>query len=171
MSAPTFYIPQLERPCSAVSRDERRSPTSSFGSSKGLRPTPASLDLGRFSFSSAPETLVAPPPYLREYDEESRVPGYGEEQEVHTMARSLFKYGFMFPPFWLLGALILIIPLTPDPSWYSTKSAEQVEAILQAMRVAERRWAWRCAIAFGILLLLIFIVVGSLVLAHHYGRI
>ncbi|KAG8808637.1 hypothetical protein FRC17_003859 [Serendipita sp. 399] len=171
MSAPTFYIPQLERPCPAIPRDERRSPTSSFGSSKAPRLTGASLDFGRLSISSTPESLGLPPPYPREYDEESRVPGYEEEQEIHTMARSLFTYGFMFPPFWFLGALILLIPLTPDPSWYSTKSAEQVDAILHAMRIAERRWAWRCAIAFGILLLVISIVVTSLLVAHHYGRI
>jgi hypothetical protein len=104
------------------------------------------------------------------------------------MARSLFYYGFrewqirvekpplidstaVFPPFWILGSLILITPLTPDPSWHSTKPEEQIQAILSAMRVAERRWAWRCVMAISSLILLILVVVGSILLAHHFGRL
>lgn len=120
------------------------------------------------SISSTTETL--PPPYIRDHDEETAVPGYEDGQEVHTMARNLFLYGFMFPPFWLLGALILVIPLTPPESW-ADKSQEQVQSILAAMRVAERRWAWRCVMALASLILVILIIVGSLLLAHHFGRL
>ena len=77
----------------------------------------------------------------------------------------------MFPPFWILGSLILVTPLTPDPSWHAEKEQETIENILSAMRVVERRWAWRCVAALSCLILLILIVVGSLLLAHHFGAI
>jgi hypothetical protein len=164
----TFYVPTLERPSPTASWESRRSPASSF--SKGPRPTGDAFDLRRSSLSSTSSSL--PPPYIREHsDEESIIPAYGEEQEVKTMARSLFFYGFLFPPFWLLGSLILITPLTPDPSWHSTKPEEQIQVILSAMRVAERRWAWRCVTALSCLILIILVVVSSLLLAHHFGRI
>jgi len=164
---PTFYIPDLARPSPTASREHTRSPASSF--SKGPRPTGDAFDLRRSSFSSSASSL--PPPYVRAHDEESHLPDYGEQQEVQTMARSLFFYGFLFPPFWILGSLILITPLTPDPSWHSTKPEEQIQAILSAMRVAERRWAWRCVMAISSLILLISVVVGSVLLAHHFGRL
>jgi len=163
---PTFYLPELTRPTPTASRDSQRSPASSF--SKGPRPTGDTFDLRRLSLSS---TSSLPPPYVREHDEESIIPAYGEEQEVQTMARSLFYYGFLFPPFWILGSLILITPLTPDPSWHSTKPEEQIQAILSAMRVAERRWAWRCVMAISSLILIILVIVSSVLLAHHFGRL
>jgi hypothetical protein len=87
---PTFYLPELARPSPTASRDPQRSPASSF--SKGLRPTGDAFDVRRLSLSSTSSSL--PPPYVREHDEESIIPAYGEEQEVQTMARSLFYYGF-----------------------------------------------------------------------------
>lgn len=179
-----FKAPQLQQPSPAVSRDYQPSPASSF--IKGPRPTDYVVDLRRLSLSSATSSL--PPPYHRSLDEESAVPSYGEEQEVQTMARYLFFYGFcelwqfppsrythssslVFPPFWILGSLILVTPLTPDPSWHAEKEQETIENILSVMRVVERRWAWRCVMALSTLLLLIFIVVGSVLLAHHFGAI
>lgn len=90
-SPTTFYVPTLERPSPTASWESRRSPASSF--SKGPRPTGDAFDLRRSSLSSTSSSL--PPPYIREHsDEESIIPAYGEEQEVKTMARSLFFYGF-----------------------------------------------------------------------------
>jgi hypothetical protein len=77
----------------------------------------------------------------------------------------------VFPPFWILGTLILVTPLTPDPSWHETKPEEHIQATLAIMRVAERRWAWRCLIALTCLLTIIILVVGSVLLAHHFGRL
>jgi len=85
-----FQVPQLQQPSPAVSRGYQRSPAASF--TKGPRPTTDVVDLSRLSLSSATDSL--PPPYYREPDQESRVPGYGEEQEIQTMARYLFYYGF-----------------------------------------------------------------------------
>ncbi|PVG04596.1 hypothetical protein CPB86DRAFT_692975 [Serendipita vermifera] len=162
----TFHIPELSRPAPAVSVEFRRSPASSF--SKSTRPI-GSFDLPRLSVSSASLSTL-PPPYPHDHDRDSRIPEYGENQEVQTMARSLFLYGFMFPPFWVLGALILVTPLTPDPSWYNTKSEHQIQSILSVMRATERRWAWRCVMALVFLILLVLIIVGSILLAHHLKR-
>lgn len=164
---PAFQAPELQQPSPALSRDYQRSPAASF--SKGPSPTDNVVDLSRLSLSSATHSL--PPPYHRSLDEESAVPGYGEEQEVQTMARYLFFYGFLFPPFWILGSLILVTPLTPDPSWHAEKEQETIENILSIMRVVERRWAWRCVMAFSSLLVLILVIVGSVLLAHHFGAI
>jgi hypothetical protein len=162
-----FQAPQLQQPSPAISRDYQRSPACSF--TKGPCPTDNVVNLSRLSLSSATSSL--PPSYHRSLDEESAVPSYGEEQEVQTMARYLFFYGFLFPPFWLLGSLILVIPLTPDPSWHAEKEQATIENILSVMRVVERRWAWRCVMALSSLILLILIVVGSVLLAHHFGAI
>jgi len=83
------------------------------------------------------------------------------------MARYLFFYGFLFPPFWILGSLILVTPLTPDPSWHAEKDEKTIENVLSVMRVVERRWAWRCVMAISTLLVLILVIVGSVLLAHH----
>jgi hypothetical protein len=87
---PAFQTPQLQQPSPAVSRDYQRSPACSF--TKGPRPTNNVVDLSRLSLASSTSSL--PPPYHRSLDEESAVPSYGEEQEVQTMARYLFFYGF-----------------------------------------------------------------------------
>lgn len=92
----TFIIPELARPCPAASRTPTRSPTSSF--SKAPRPTGFSVDPSRLSLSSrsshSSAGSIPPPPYQNDVDIESVIPGYGEEQEVQTMARSLFLFGF-----------------------------------------------------------------------------
>jgi len=167
----TFHVPQLQRPCPSMNR---ASPSSSRASSFSIpKPprhnAPAAYDF-RLSRSSSASSL-APPPYVNENGSDEQVPEYGRQEEVKTMARALFLYGFLFPPFWILGSLILITPLTPDPSWHNTKPEEQIQVILQAMRTAERRWAWRCVIALCTLFFLIFIAVGSVLLAHHFGRL
>lgn len=80
-----------------------------------------------------------------------------------------YHFPIVFPPFWILGSLILVTPLTPDPSWHAEKDQKTIENILSVMRVVERRWAWRCVMAFSTLLFLILIIVGSVLLAQHFG--
>ncbi|KIM32952.1 hypothetical protein M408DRAFT_326644 [Serendipita vermifera MAFF 305830] len=166
-SFPAFETPQLQQPSPVAARDSERSPAVSF--IKAPRPSTYSpIDLRRLSLSSAASSL--PPPYPRQLDdEEAAVPAYGDQQEVQTMARYLFFYGFLFPPFWILGSLILVTPLTPDPSWHAEKDQKTIENILSVMRVVERRWAWRCVIALSTLILLVLIIVGSVLLAQHFG--
>ncbi|KAJ3995849.1 hypothetical protein F5050DRAFT_1572731 [Lentinula boryana] len=104
------------------------------------------------------ETL---PPYLEE------PPAYSSSgsNEPITLAMYLFKFGFLFPPFWIIGALILLSPLrqpesTPSSVWLPEKTDSEREEIIQKMRQAEVRWAKRCLVALCILVA--FVIVGAL---------
>ncbi|KIK62443.1 hypothetical protein GYMLUDRAFT_145527, partial [Collybiopsis luxurians FD-317 M1] len=95
------------------------------------------------------------PPYIEE------PPAYtaSGSNEPMTLAMYLFKFGFLFPPFWIIGAFILLSPLrepesTPSSVWLPEKSAEERGEIIQKMRKAEVKWAKRCLVALCIFLAL-----------------
>ncbi|CAG7847674.1 SubName: Full=Uncharacterized protein {ECO:0000313/EMBL:CCA73364.1} [Serendipita indica DSM 11827] len=172
MSPPTFYVPDLAFPTQAATRDAQRSPASSFSSK-----APPPVELGRLSISSTTEhsrrhifaITTRKQPYQGMKMAKKFIPWLAICSST-VLTSLLITSDAVFPPFWLLGALILVIPLTPPESW-ADKSQEQVQSILAAMRVAERRWAWRCVMALASLILVILIIVGSLLLAHHFGRL
>ncbi|KIL57305.1 hypothetical protein M378DRAFT_171908 [Amanita muscaria Koide BX008] len=78
------------------------------------------------------------------------LPEYSSSSEPETLAVYLFKFGFLFPPFWILGAVILISPLrAPEPkeaspSWLPEESHEKRQYITIEMRRVEVKWAKRC---------------------------
>ncbi|KAF9003352.1 hypothetical protein BDQ17DRAFT_1326179 [Cyathus striatus] len=91
-----------------------------------------------------------PPPYA----EESGLPEYTlHAPEPVTLAMYLFKFGFLFPPFWLFGAFILLSPLreppatTPSSAWMPEKTEAEKQEIIANMRKIEVKWAWRCVFA------------------------
>ncbi|KAL0060478.1 hypothetical protein AAF712_012711 [Marasmius tenuissimus] len=79
--------------------------------------------------------------------------------EPTTLAKYLFKFGLLFPPFWILGALILITPLrapdedvndpTSSHAWLPEKTEAEKAAIISHLRKAELKWAWRCLFALS----------------------
>ncbi|KAF8603977.1 hypothetical protein BDV93DRAFT_441473 [Ceratobasidium sp. AG-I] len=92
-------------------------------------------------------------------------PSYEAVEEVVTLASYLFKYGFVFPLFWLVGAFIIVSDLQhgadasasaleSQPSSPTTpKSPYELQLKTEEMallRLAELKWAWRCAYAFAI---------------------
>ncbi|KAF5332064.1 hypothetical protein D9758_016253 [Tetrapyrgos nigripes] len=93
------------------------------------------------------ELGMAPPAY-------EEPPVYTKKDEPLTLAMYLFKFGFLFPPFWILGAFILFSPLrapeavadsTDAPSaWLPDKTEAERQAVIDHMRKAELKWAWRC---------------------------
>ncbi|KAJ7585248.1 hypothetical protein C8J56DRAFT_862868 [Mycena floridula] len=90
-------------------------------------------------------SVEAPPPYLAP-------PEYTRKAEPATLAMYLFKFGFLFPPFWILGAIILLSPLRapadePDLEWLPEKTDAERQAVIQHLRKAELKWAWRCLLA------------------------
>ncbi|KAE9401536.1 hypothetical protein BT96DRAFT_754906, partial [Gymnopus androsaceus JB14] len=96
------------------------------------------------------------PPYLEE------PPAYSSSgsNEPVTLAMYMFKFGFIFPPFWIFGSLILLSPLrqpesTPSSVWLPEKTESERQEIIEKMRKAEVKWAKRCLIALCILLLLV----------------
>ncbi|KLO05680.1 hypothetical protein SCHPADRAFT_946716 [Schizopora paradoxa] len=107
-----------------------------------------------------------PPPYARDLETASvSLPSYSEASgsaasfEPYTIPEAFFKWGFIFPLFWPLGALLLINFHSPAEltAWYSPEeSAERV----RILRTAERRWAQRCALATVILVFVALVITG-----------
>ncbi|KAF7330257.1 hypothetical protein MVEN_02463400 [Mycena venus] len=106
---------------------------------------------------SAAESLE-PPPYMD-------APEYTEKaQEPVTLAMFLFKFGFLFPPFWIMGVIILLSPLrappaaTPSTAWLPEKTDAERQVIIDRMRKAELKWAKRCLYALVALVLVAAVV-------------
>ncbi|KAJ7220147.1 hypothetical protein GGX14DRAFT_532809 [Mycena pura] len=102
---------------------------------------------------SAAESTLAPPPYME-------APQYTERaQEPVTLAMYMFKFGFLFPPFWIMGVIILCSPLrappaaTPSAAWLPEKTDAERQVVIDRMRVAELKWAKRCLYALIALIL------------------
>ncbi|KAK7032819.1 hypothetical protein R3P38DRAFT_2919063 [Favolaschia claudopus] len=107
-----------------------------------------------------------PPPYVD-------APEYiFRAAEPVTLASYLFKFGFLFPPFWILGVIILLSPLrAPAPShtpgaWLPEKTDAERQLIIKRMRTVELKWARRCLYALLTLIHLIIAVVVGLVTWH-----
>ncbi|KDQ60414.1 hypothetical protein JAAARDRAFT_32816 [Jaapia argillacea MUCL 33604] len=75
----------------------------------------------------------------------------------------LFKYGFLFPPFWLLGAIILFLSLSAPSDFHPHKTEQERNEMLDVMRKTEVKWGRRCAVALLVLLLVVGVVVGLVV--------
>jgi len=99
--------------------------------------------------------------------------------EPSTWPEISFRIGFLFPVFWLFGALTLITPqgsldrifmpwfkdFAPSAdSWRNTlQTEEEKEAYLARMRVAEIRWAKRGLFAISLLLCLVIAAAVTIV--------
>ncbi|KIJ94810.1 hypothetical protein K443DRAFT_683492 [Laccaria amethystina LaAM-08-1] len=126
-------------------------------------------ELFGYTFSSSPRTRDSrhdsvrmsisdvPPPYV----EESDVPAYTlHAPEPMTLAMYLFKFGFLFPPFWIFGALILLSPLREPPTssadapaWMPEKTEAERQQIIAEIRTVEVKWAKRCLWAILVLII------------------
>lgn len=71
----------------------------------------------------------------------------------------LFRFGFLFPLFWLAGALILISPLRAPEDWEVSKTEAEREELIESMRRTEMKWAKRCLVAFSLFSLVILVAV------------
>ncbi|KDQ60417.1 hypothetical protein JAAARDRAFT_153034 [Jaapia argillacea MUCL 33604] len=108
-----------------------------------------------------------PPPYEPQHhydaDVEMGLPAYDSQEEPATLAMYLFKYGFLFPPFWLLGAIILFLSLSAPSDFHPHKTEQERNEMLDVMRKTEVKWGRRCAVALLVLLLVVGVVVGLVV--------
>ncbi|KAJ3883557.1 hypothetical protein F5051DRAFT_493685 [Lentinula edodes] len=121
--------------------------------------------LSSSSFTSESELL--PPAYVEPPAYETR------QTEPATLAMFLFKFGFLFPPFWIMGALILLTPLrAPEPSssssssslpaaWLPEKTSAEKQQIVSRMRSVEVKWARRCLTALCILIVSVVAIVAT----------
>ncbi|KAF8632117.1 hypothetical protein AX17_004923 [Amanita inopinata Kibby_2008] len=131
-------------------------------------------------------SVVIPPTYAE------TLPAYTLRAEPVTLAICIFGFGkyppdiqyvmpnrdlchlhIVFPPFWILGVIILLSPLeapelsSSSPAWLPEKSEEERQFILAEMRRVEVKWAKRCLWA---LLSLILLVVGIGLAVWSAGR-
>ncbi|KAG6918646.1 hypothetical protein DXG01_012765 [Tephrocybe rancida] len=97
------------------------------------------------------------PPYV-----EDLPPTYAvNAPEPITLALYLFKFGFLFPPFWIMGAWILLSPLRApsddldvEGGWMADKTETERARVIEEMRKTEIRWAKRCLWALIVLVLI-----------------
>ncbi|KAJ7163929.1 hypothetical protein C8R43DRAFT_258210 [Mycena crocata] len=110
---------------------------------------------------------VAPPPYVEapEYTQRPREPV--------TLAMFLFKFGFLFPPFWIMGVIILLSPLrappvdTPSTAWLPEKTEAERQVIIDRMRTAELKWAKRCLYALVAFVLIVAVTAVAVWATHR----
>ncbi|KAG1867200.1 hypothetical protein DFJ58DRAFT_768893 [Suillus subalutaceus] len=107
----------------------------------------------------------APPPYTSA----TEPPAYSSTPvEPVTLAMYLYRFGFCeytscFPPFWVIGAIILLSPLKAPADFEPTKSEDERQELVQIMRDAEIKWAKRSAWALLIFLVAIGIILGAII--------
>lgn len=102
----------------------------------------------------------APPPYA---DGVELPPYTVASSEPPTLAMYLFKFGFLFPPFWILGAIILLSPLHAPAEFEPAKPEAERQELIGMIRKTEIRWAKRCAWALLILVLVLAMMAGIVV--------
>ncbi|KAJ7086171.1 hypothetical protein B0H15DRAFT_782274 [Mycena belliarum] len=116
---------------------------------------------------SAAESTLAPPPYIDAPEYTTR------PKEPVTLAMFLFKFGFIFPPFWLMGLFILLSPLrappaaTPSAAWLPEKTDAERQVIIDRMRAAELKWARRCLYALLVFVLSVAIIAVAVWATHR----
>jgi len=74
------------------------------------------------------------------------------------LLRRLTGFLIVFPIFWILGSIVLCIPLRAPADWEPSKTAEERAELIAHMRRTEMKWAKRCLIALASLIVLIIII-------------
>ncbi|CAL1709023.1 unnamed protein product [Somion occarium] len=123
--------------------------TRTRGTSDSRHDTPALPSMVEQDVESLP-----PPPYADCRD----LPSYTAVAEPPTLAMYLFKFGFLFPLFWLAGIVILFSPLSAPENWEPTKTETERVELIELLRRTERKWAKRCLIAFSILSIIVIAI-------------
>jgi hypothetical protein len=172
---------QVPAPSAAVTHHERSLPDDNttnpvddfFGYTLASSRTRDSRHDRRISAAES----AAPPPYVDAPEYTAR------PTEPVTLAMFLFKFGFrtstlrrtlrmiltrvfcaVFPPFWIMGAIILMSPLrappaaTPSAAWLPEKTEAEREVIIARMRTTELKWAKRCLYALLVLVLVAVVI-------------
>ncbi|KAF9445990.1 hypothetical protein P691DRAFT_777171 [Macrolepiota fuliginosa MF-IS2] len=175
--------PTVQTPLPLYTRDSFASSSSSvesnkpetdlhtFGYTFTASPNTDSRHDRRLSVTSEAQTL--PPAYSESHKDV--VPEYSATYEPATLAMYLFRFGFLFPPFWIMGALILFTPLRAPTStiqdeetgmgWLPEKTEAEKQAFISHIRKAELKWAKRCLVALVIFAVVVGIVAGAAVWA------
>ncbi|KAH9852457.1 hypothetical protein C2E23DRAFT_687555, partial [Lenzites betulinus] len=106
--------------------------------------------------AATPADVEAAPP---SYEMSLEPPAYSAVSDQPTLAMYLFKFGFLFPLFWIAGAFILLSPLQAPEDWETTKPEYERAEMIASMRRAEVKWAKRCLYALGLTTLVVTAIV------------
>ncbi|WVO20058.1 uncharacterized protein IAS62_001348 [Cryptococcus decagattii] len=95
-----------------------------------------------------------------------QLPAYSKTstEEPNTLAKALWKWGFLCPLLWFIGMTILWIPLKSTEEEHDPEKAQKLEEMIVILRKTELKYARRCAWAFGgfsIFLVVLIVVVIS----------
>ncbi|WVW80569.1 hypothetical protein I302_102555 [Kwoniella bestiolae CBS 10118] len=96
------------------------------------------------------------------------LPCYAEETQTEpkTLARALWKWGWVCPLLWFIGMCIIWIPLKPLEEESDPEKAQKLEEMIVILRKTELKYAKRCAYGtLGISVLLVTIIVIAIVLS------
>ncbi|OCF78940.1 hypothetical protein I204_00884 [Kwoniella mangroviensis CBS 8886] len=88
---------------------------------------------------------------------------YAEETQTEpkTLARALWKWGWICPLLWIIGMCIMWIPLKPIEEESDPEKAQKLEEMIVILRKAEMKYAKRCAygtLGFSVLLMTIIVI-------------
>ncbi|KAI1798053.1 hypothetical protein LXA43DRAFT_1088203 [Ganoderma leucocontextum] len=115
----------------------------------------------RVSSSVDDASDALPPPY----EHSIMPPAYTQVADQPTLAMYLFKFGFLFPLFWVAGAMILLSPLSAPADWEAAKPAVEREELIASMRRTEVKWAQRCLVALSVFCLVVLALVFGVLFA------
>ncbi|KAI1797115.1 hypothetical protein LXA43DRAFT_910219, partial [Ganoderma leucocontextum] len=158
--APRATRVSVEETTDAVDDFVGASPLSSAHHTRNVSPTgtrDSRHDEMRLFSSVDDASDLLPPPY----EHSILPPAYTQVSDQPTLSMYLFKFGFLFPLFWVAGAFILLSPLSAPADWEASKPALEREELIASMRRAEVKWARRCLVALSVFCLLVLALVLS----------
>ncbi|KAL1409136.1 hypothetical protein Q8F55_005963 [Vanrija albida] len=85
--------------------------------------------------------------------------------EPYTLARTLWRWGWLFPPLWLFGSFLICIPLTVQDAPSDMEKAPGLGDMVAIVRQTELKYARRCRNAFAGFMVLVVAAVVAAVLA------
>jgi hypothetical protein len=138
---------------------------------------------GKPEKKSKPSRASPPPAYM----EAETLPAYPEvaSEDSVEQAKWLWKNGFrgcalsvdsfrrkltdaldlVFPPFWIVGIVILCTSLRVEESWHPDKTDAERRQLVIATRQEEMKYGWRCLWAFLTFLVLVTAVLAIVIVA------